>query len=248
MRDLFQYVPGNSLIHRLNPVTKIFLTVIICVAAFITDSIPYLLLLLCADLSIGFAAGVPRKALGILKGLLKIALFLFVLQALVIRRGVSVFWIFTDEGLLSAGKVVLRLIVVCMPLAMVLAVTRISDLANALVQVLHLPYKYAFTLTTAIRFIPQFLEEMGGIMEAQTARGVEFDTKNSFRKLGLILPLCAPLLISSMRRSEATAVAAEVRGFKLRARSSGYKRYPFAAADLAVLLVCALLIAGAVLL
>ena len=248
MRNLFQYVPGNSLIHRLNPVTKIFLTVIICVAAFITDSIPYLLLLLCADLSIGFAAGVPRKALGILKGLLKIALFLFVLQALVIRRGVPVFWIFTDEGLLSAGKVVLRLIVVCMPLAMVLAVTRISDLANALVQVLHLPYKYAFTLTTAIRFIPQFLEEMSGIMEAQTARGVEFDTKNSFRKLGLILPLCAPLLISSVRRSEATAVAAEVRGFKLRARSSGYKRYPFAAADLAVLLVCALLIAGAVLL
>ena len=37
MRDLFQYVPGNSLIHRLNPVTKIFLTVVICVAAFITD-------------------------------------------------------------------------------------------------------------------------------------------------------------------------------------------------------------------
>ena len=130
---------------------------------------------------------------------------------------------------------------------MVLAVTRISDLANALVQVLHLPYKYAFTLTTAIRFIPQFLEEMGGIMEAQTARGVEFDTKNAFRKLGLMLPLCAPLLISSVRRSEATAVAAEVRGFRLRTRASGYKQYPFAPADLAVLLFSVLLIAGAVL-
>ncbi len=248
MRDLFQYVPGNSLIHRLNPVTKIFLTVVICVAAFITDRIPYLVFLLCADLGIGFAAGVPRKALGILKGLLRIAVFLFVLQALVVRRGTPVFWIFTDTGLVTAGKVVLRLVVVCMPLAMVLAVTRISDLANALVQVLHLPYKYAFTLTTAIRFIPQFLEEMGGIMEAQTARGVEFDTKNTFRKLGLMLPLCAPLLISSVRRSEATAVAAEVRGFRLRTRASGYKQYPFVPADLAVFLFSALLIAGAVLL
>ena len=248
MKDLFQYVPGNSVIHRLNPVTKIFLTIVICAAAFITDSLLYLLLLLCADLAIGFLAGVPRKALGILKGLMKIALFLFVLQALMLRSGTPVLWIFTDEGLLTAGKVVLRLIVVCMPLAMVLAVTRVSDLANALVQVLHLPYKYAFTLTTAIRFIPQFLEEMSGIMEAQTARGVEFDTRNSFRKLGLMLPLCAPLLISSVRRSEATAVAAEVRGFRLRSRASGFKQYPFRLCDLAALLVCAALIAGALLL
>lgn len=244
MKDLFQYVPGTSVIHLLNPVTKIFLTVVICVAAFITSSPLYLLLLLCADLAIGFLAGVPRKALGILKGLLRIAAFLFLLQALMLRRGTPVFWIFTDEGLLTAAAVVLRLIVVCMPLTMVLAVTRISDLANALVQVLHVPYKYAFTLTTAIRFIPQFLEEMSAIMEAQTARGVEFDTKNTFRKIGLMLPLCAPLLISSVRRSEATAIAAEVRGFRLRTRASGCRRYPFALRDLLAFLLCLLLLAG----
>ena len=242
MKDLFQYVHGSSFIHLLNPVTKIFLTVIICAAAFITGSLPFLLVLLCVDLLIGFLAGVPHKALGILKGLLKIAAFLFLLQALMLRRGTPVFWIFTDEGLLTAAAVVLRLIVVCMPLALVLAVTRINDLANALVEVLHLPYKYAFTLTTAIRFIPQFLEEMNGIMEAQTARGVEFDTKNVFRKFGLILPLCAPLLISSVRRSEATAIAAEVRGFRLRTRASGYKHYPFALRDLLCLCFCVLLV------
>lgn len=247
MKDLFQYVPGTSVIHRLNPVTKILLTVIICVAAFVTNRLVYLLLLLCVDLGIGFLAGVPHKALGILKGLLKIAVFLFLLQALMVRRGTPLFWIFTDQGLLTAAMVVLRLIVVCMPLAMVLAVTRVSDLANALVQVLHMPYKYAFTLTTAIRFIPQFLEEMSGIMEAQTARGVEFDTSNVFRKFGLILPLCAPLLISSVRRSEATAVAAEVRGFRLRTAASGYKRYPFTLPDGLAALFCALLILGALL-
>ena len=27
MRDLFQYVPGSSLIHRLNPITKLLLTI-----------------------------------------------------------------------------------------------------------------------------------------------------------------------------------------------------------------------------
>ena len=128
-----------------------------------------------------------------------------------------------------------------------LAVTQVSDIANAMVQVLHIPYAYAFTLTTAIRFIPQFMEEMTGIMEAQTARGVEFDTKNVFRKIGLLLPLCAPLLISSVRRTSATATAAEARGFELRTVKSGYKKYGFGLVDLAAVLISAGLIVGAVL-
>ena len=248
MGNLFQYVPGHSLIHRLNPVTKIFLTIMICAAAFMTDRLLFLVFLLALDLLIGITAGVAGRTWTIFKGLLKIAIFLFLLQVLLVRKGTPLFWIITDQGLLTAGKVVLRLMVVCMPLALVLAVTKINDLANALVQVLHVPYPYAFTITTAIRFIPQFLSEMDDIMEAQTARGVEFDAAKGFRKLGMILPLCAPLLISSVRRSEQTAVAAEVRGFHLRTAVSGYKQYPFQWIDLGAVLFCCALIAAAILL
>ena len=89
MKDLFRYVPGRSVIHRMNPVTKLLLTVVICVAAFITGNIFVLLGLLAADLAIGFIAGVPGKTLNILKGLMKIAIFLFVLQALLYPCPVS---------------------------------------------------------------------------------------------------------------------------------------------------------------
>ena len=248
MNNLFQYVPGNSLIHRLNPVTKIFLTIVICAAAFITDRLLFLAALLAVDLLIGIIAGVANRTWNIFRGLLKIAAFLFLLQALLTRKGTPIFWIITDQGLLTAGKVVLRLVVVCMPLALVLAVTRITDLTNALVQVLHVPYPYAFTLSTAIRFIPQFLEEMGGIMEAQTARGVAFDKARGLKKFSMILPLCAPLLITSVRRTDQTAVAAEVRGFRLRTRESGYKQYPFTGTDFGALACCLVLLAGAILL
>ncbi len=247
MNGLFQYVPGNSPLHRMNPVTKIFLTLSVCVAAFLTDNLFVLLFLLVFDLMIGVAAGAAKKAFSIFRGLFKVSLFLFVLQVLFIRRGNRLFWIVTDEGLLTAAAVVLRLLVVCLPLALILTVTQVSDIANSMVQVLNVPYAYAFTLTTAIRFIPQFMEEMSGIMESQTARGVEFDSKNFFKKFGMLLPLCAPLLISSVRRTGATATAAEVRGFNLRTRGSGYKRYGFGAVDLAAVLISAALIAGAVL-
>ncbi|MCR5565682.1 MAG: energy-coupling factor transporter transmembrane protein EcfT [Clostridiales bacterium] len=248
MHNLFQYVPGNSIIHRMNPITKIFLTIVICIAAFVSGNLLFLAGLLAVDLLIGFIAGIPEKTLTIFKGLLKIAIFLFVLQILLVRGGTPVFWIITDEGLLTAAKVVLRLVIVCIPLALVLAVTRISDLTNSLVQVLHVPYKYAFTLSTAIRFIPQFLEEMSGIMEAQTARGVAFDKAKGLKKFSMILPLCAPLLISSVRKTDLTAAAAEVRGFRLRTRQSGYKRYPFTLLDLGAAAFCLLLLAAAILL
>ena len=164
------------------------------------------------------------------------------------RGGTPVFWIITDQGLLTAGRVVMRLVIVCMPLALVLAVTRVTDLTNSLVQVLHVPYQYAFTLSTAIRFIPQFLEEMSGIMEAQTARGVAFDKAKGLKKFSMLLPLCAPLLISSVRKTDQTAAAAEVRGFRLRTRQSGYKKYPFTKLDFGAAVFCALLLAGAILL
>ena len=247
MKDLFQYTAGDSVIHKLNPLTRILIAVAICAAAFVTDNLYYLVFLLVFDMLLGLAAGVFGKALSMLKGLLKISVFLFILQILFVRKGNKVFWIITDEGLILAAKVVLRLMIACIPLALMLAVTQVSDLSNALVQVLHLPYKYAFTVTTAIRFIPQFMEEMADIMEAQTARGVEFDTKNGLKKVGMMLPLCVPLLVTSVRRTDAAAAAAEARGFELRTRTSGYKKYPFHLCDLLAVLVCAALIVGAAL-
>ena len=247
MKELFQYTAGDSVIHKLNPLTRILIAVAICAAAFVSDNLYYLVFLLCFDMLLGLAAGVFGKAVSMLKGLLKISVFLFILQILFVRKGTKVFWIITDEGLILAAKVVLRLMIACIPLALMLAVTQISDLSNAMVQVLHLPYKYAFTVTTAIRFIPQFMEEMADIMEAQTARGVEFDTKNGLKKVGMMLPLCVPLLVTSVRRTDAAAAAAEARGFELRTRTSGYKKYPFHLCDLLAVLVCAALIAGAAL-
>jgi energy-coupling factor transport system permease protein len=129
-----------------------------------------------------------------------------------------------------------------------LSVTRMSDISNVLNRRLRIPYKYTFALTTAIRFIPLFAGEMEAIMEAQIARGVDFDTKNFFKKVRLLLPLCVPLLVSSVRRIEEGAISAELRGFNFRTPASGYKRYPPGWGDYAALLALAAIIAGAALL
>lgn len=240
MQGILDYVPGKSILHRSNPVTKLALSLSVCIACFLTGSIPVLLALIAFDMVIGYVGGVFSKAVSLLRGLCKVCSFLFLLQIAVVREGTPLFLFVTDAGLLLAAKITLRLIGATIPLALVLTVTQMSDLSNALVSVLHIPYKYAFTLTTSVRFIPVFINEMNGIMEAQTARGVEFDTKNIFKKMKLILPLCAPLLITSVRKADAGAMAVEIRGFHLRTRNCAYKTYPFARVDclIGIISVC----------
>ena len=90
------------------------------------------------------------------------------------------------EAVRAAVLVIMRLVACAVPLFLVMYVTQLADLANAFCKVLHVPYKYAFTFTSAVRFIPVFMNDMAGIMEAQTARGVEFDVGLA-RKLRLMV-------------------------------------------------------------
>ena len=248
MLNVIDYVPGNTLLHRLNPVTKLALAAAIIAATFLAADYPALVGLLAFTLALGVYAGVIRQLVGLLKVLVPVALIMLLLQVAFVRGGTPVAGFVTDEGLVTGGRACLRLLGVALPLVLMLTVTKLTDLANACVEKLHIPYKYAFTFTTALRFVPVFSQEMNAIMEAQTARGVEFDTKNPFKKLRLMLPVCIPLLVTSVAKTDSTALAAEQRGFYLRTRESSYKRYPFLARDIAVFAVCVALIVLGVLL
>ena len=248
MVNVIDYVPGTTLLHRLNPVAKLALAAAIIVATFLADSFAMLVGLLVLTLALGAYAGVLERLVGLLKLLVPLAVVMLLLQTAFMRSGEAVFLWMTGEGLVTGGKACLRLLGVALPLILMLTVTKLGDLANACVEKLHVPYRYAFTFTTALRFVPVFSQEMNAIMEAQTARGVEYDTKNPIKKMRLMLPLCIPLLVSSVGKTDATALAAEQRGFYLRNRASSYKRYPFAAADIVVLVACvALIVLGVVL-
>lgn len=235
MVNVIDYVPGDTVLHRLNPIAKLALASGIIIATFLGDTHPMLLGLLALTLALGVYAGVFKNLLSLLKLLVPLAVVMLALQTAFVRTGDVVALWMTVDGLVTGSKACLRLLGVALPLILMLTVTKLNDLANACVEILHVPYRYAFTFTTALRFVPVFSQEMNAIMEAQTARGVEYDTKNPFKKVQLMLPLCIPLLVSSVGKTDATALAAEQRGFYLRTRESSYKRYPMGAADYAVL-------------
>lgn len=248
MLNVIDYVPGTSPLHRMNPVTKLALAVLVIASSLLCDHLAALAVLIVLTLVMSASAGVMRQLLSFAKLLVPLSVIMLVMQTIFMRSGETLFLFVTDEGLMLGLSVCLRLLCMALPLIPVLVTTKLTDLANACVEKLHVPYKYAFTFTTALRFVPVFSQEMNAIMEAQTARGVEYDTNNPFKKMQLMLPLCIPLLISSVSKTDATALAAEQRGFYLRTRESSYRRYPFSAADFAAFALCiALIVLGIVL-
>ena len=251
MNGFLEYVPGNSFLHKMNPVAKLIASFLIVFACFLTSSFIVLGVVLVLDAVLAATCGMTKQALGLVKAVAIFSLLLAVLALLFTPEGdllVALPWGYIGTGsVINAIRIIVRLVACAVPLFLTFYVTKLTDMANAMVKILHVPYKYAFTFTSTVHFIPVFMNDMSGIMEAQMARGVEFD--GSFAKrIRLMIPLCVPLLVSSVRKTNSAAIAAEVRGFNLRGRLSGYKDYPMSAMDIAAMAVTVVLLVVGVIL
>ncbi len=246
MAGFLEYVPGKSFLHRMNPVAKLFAALFISASCFTTGNFIFLIAVLVLDFVLAKLCHLTHEAIGLAKAVGGFSIILAIIALLTTPEGTQLLalpWGYIGVGsLLAAIRIILRLVACAIPMFLVMYVTKMTDLANAMVKILHVPYKYAFTFTSAVHFIPVFMNDMKGIMEAQTARGVEFD--GSFvKRIRLMIPLCVPLLVSSVRKTNSAAIAAEVRGLNHRPRISGYKEYPFASVDFIALAVSLLVLA-----
>ncbi len=251
MNGFLEYVPGDTLLHRLNPVTKIAFAVLFAIACFCTSSLIFLCVMLAVGVGLAASCGMLKQTAGLMKAVLAFSIILAVLLLFTNSSGdvlVELPWGYIGTGsILAAVATIVRLEAAAIPLFLTFYVTKMTDLSNAVVKVLHVPYKYAFTFASTVHFIPVFMNDMSSIMEAQTARGVEFDKGGIVNKVRLMVPLCVPLLVSSVRKTNSAAIAAEVRGFNLRTRASGYKQYPFSAVDAAVIVLAVVILVAAIL-
>ena len=234
----------------MNPLAKLACALLISIACFCTANLVFLVAVLVLDLALAATCKMTCQAIGLAKAVAIFSVVLALIALFTTPQGtllVELPWGYMGTGsLIAALVIIIRLIACAIPLFLVLYITKLGDIANACCKVLHVPYKYAFTFTSAVHFIPVFMNDMKGIMEAQTARGVEFDTGNIVKKLRLMMPLCVPLLISSVRKINSAAIAAEVRGFNLRTPQSGYKEYPFSSKDIVCMLGCLALVVAAI--
>jgi len=115
----------------------------------------------------------------------------------------------------------LRMFVMTMAFLCMLAVVKIQSIAKALVDRFHLPVEYAFMLTTALRFVPNFLEDSAITLDAQSCRGYS-NRGNAIKRLLSYAVVIRPLVMRAVAKSETLALSMELKGFG----SNTYKNMP----------------------
>ena len=106
----------------------------------------------------------------------------------------------------------LRMFVMTTAFLCLLASTKIQDIAQALVEKFHMPYEYAFMLTTALRFVPDFLSDSAITLDAQSCRGYS-NRGNALKRLYAYLAVVKPLVMRAVAKSDTLALSMELKGF-----------------------------------
>ena len=219
---LGQFFPGDTLAHKLDPRTKLLVTVFYVVALFTAKSyIAYGVLILTLIVAVRISR-VGAKAL--FKGL-KPVLFIIAFTALLnlfYTPGTELchFWIFriTIEGVRAAITMMLRITLLIMGTFLLTYTTspiRLTDGLESLLgplKKIKVPvHELAMMMSIALRFIPILMEELDKIMKAQLARGADFESGNFLHRLKNMLPILLPLFASAMRRANELAYAMDAR-------------------------------------
>ncbi len=219
---LGQYFPGDSLMHRLDPRTKLLLTVMYIVALFLADFIlTYAMLFAALAAGVAIAKLKPKTIFRGLKPVVFIVILTGVLNLFFTPGTVLVkLWIFqiTIEGIRAAIFMICRILMLVMATFLltyttspILLTDGIENLLGPLKKLRAPVHELAMMMSIALRFIPTLIEETDRIMSAQKARGADFETGNLLQKARALVPLLVPLFISAFRRADELAVAMECR-------------------------------------
>ncbi|MEG1559869.1 MAG: energy-coupling factor transporter transmembrane component T [Clostridia bacterium] len=220
---LGQYFPGNSLIHKLDPRTKIILMILYMIIVFLAQKI-WLLIPISAFVTLALLLSqVPANYfLRSLKPLRFILIFMFIINLFVIQTGKPIvsFWIIkiTDEAVYRALFISFRLILLVAGSSLIILTTTPISLTDGLERLLS-PLKrikfpaheLAMMMTIALRFIPTLIEETDRIMKAQLSRGADFETGSIIKRAKALIPILVPLFVSAFRRADELALAMESR-------------------------------------
>ena len=250
---LGRYIPGNSMIHRLDPRSKLlamfaFLLLIFWANNLITNVLIIAFvfaMVLLSQIRLSFFINGLKPMIGII-------LFTTFFQVF-FTPGASVlweFWIFkvSIEGLQQALIIFIRFVLIIFFSTLLTLTTTPLSLADGIesglapLKRLKVPvHEIGLMLSMSLRFVPTLMDDTTRIMNAQRARGVDFGEGSLVQKVKAIIPILIPLFASSFKRADALATAMEARGYQGGDGRSKYRVLSWKLIDSLAILVMILL-------
>lgn len=221
---LLEYIPGNSLFHRLDVRSKLVWLITVIVLGFLFSDVFYVSVVFALVLISLFVARIPvRRLLPYFKALALPLIFIVGYEALIypgervlttLPLGIKI----TLEGLFIGLTFMLRLLIMVLA-STVFTFTTPYDHMLSLLAKLRIPYPIIFMLFVGLRFAPVLQREAAMIIDAQKARGAELEKWSGFKQtIQTYIPIMIPMLINGLRHSQQLAMAMVTRGFSSKSK------------------------------
>lgn len=244
-----KYYQTDSIIHRLDPRTKLFITMMFLITVFISESVGGYILITASLLTLILLSGVPVRYY--VKGI-KSIMFLLIISVLftvLFTDGRIIFkwWIITisHEGIRQSILVFVRLIYLVIGSSVLTLTTKTNDLTDGIEKAfrplnkIKVPvHDIAMMMGIAIRFIPILTEEADKIMKAQMVRGADFNEGGLIKKAKGIIPLIIPLIVSAINRALELATAMETRCYRGGEGRTKMKPLKYCSRDYVAYMIC----------
>jgi len=230
--SIVEYVPGNSIFHRMNPVTKLYMMAVLFVVIMVFFKAFSLLVILFIMIGMWRFSKIPMRYLQFLMILMLATGVTFTLTQgflydppsgnytgiltlplppLYIGGGKNIF-VLTLEGVLFGLTMTVKILTLIFVFPLVAITTSITDFVTGLTK-LRVPYKFSFTLAIAMRMVPQINSSFAIITDAERVRGVNIEKMNLIQRLRNYVPHFVPLILAMLRSSDTMDIALESRGF-----------------------------------
>ena len=258
MSSVFNYIKGKSPIHALTGASKLLVLVLWSLSAMTTFDTRLLVALPIISLLLFIASGIKYRDVSFV---LNFTFVFMVLNNLLIflfspEHGVTIYgtrnvlwkgfgiWVVTKEQLFYQLNVVLKYLATIPLVLLFVTTTDPSEFASSLNRI-GVSYKISYSVSLALRYIPDIQREYKEISVAQQARGLELDKKKErlVKRRKCAATLLFPLIVSSMERIEIVAAAMELRGFGKNKKRTWYSSRPFRKGDWIAILFSILLLA-----
>ena len=247
MSGVFNYINRKSPIHNLTGASKLIVLILWSLAAMTTFDTRLLVVLPIISLIFFKVSGIKYKDVSFV---INFTFVFMILNNLLIflfspEHGVSIYgtrhvlwngigrWVVTKEQLFYQLNVVLKYISTIPIVILFVSTTDPSEFASSLNRI-GISYKIAYSVSLALRYIPDIQRKYHEISVAQQARGLELNKEKEglIKRLKCASTLLFPLIVSSMERIEVIANAMELRGFGKNKKRTWYSSRPFRTGDI----------------
>ena len=253
-----RYWEAQSPIHGLDPRAKLIATALLVAAVLVAGNFYALAMLAFATAALFALARVPfTQALRSIAPLsfiivLTAAFNLFFVQGgatLVSFAGISI----SEEGLRLCAFMAIRLTLLLLVGSLLTLTTTSLDISEATERLLSpmakigVPaHEFAFVMGIALRFLPQFADELQSIRTAQLARGAKLATSPVRSGISSITCLIVPLFASAFRHADTLSAAMDARCYHGASGRTRINPLAYSAKDALAIGACIALLAAVI--